>query len=44
MHLDEALALPTDQTAAIARETQLFLQSDAGLCSIVDAYGGSDVC
>ncbi len=40
--LDEALALPTDQTAAIARETQLFLQSDAGLCKIVDAYGGSE--
>ena len=39
--LDEAMALPTDQTAAIARETQLFLQSDAGLCKIVDAYGGS---
>ncbi len=39
--MDEALALPTDQTAAIARETQLFLQSDAGLCQIVDPYGGS---
>ena len=39
--LDEAMALPTDQTAAIARETQIFLQTDAGLCSIVDAYGGS---
>ena len=39
--LDEAMALPTDQTAAIARETQIFLQTDAGLCTIVDAYGGS---
>ena len=39
--LDEAMALPTDQTAAIARETQIFLQTDAGLCSIVDVYGGS---
>ena len=39
--LDEAMALPTDQTAAIARETQIFLQTDAGLCTLVDAYGGS---
>jgi len=39
--LDEAMALPTDLTAAIARETQIFLQTDAGLCSMVDAYGGS---
>ena len=39
--LDEALALPTDQTAAIARETQLFLQQKAGICGIVDPYGGS---
>jgi methylmalonyl-CoA mutase len=39
--LDEAMALPTDETAAIARETQIFLQTDAGLCNIVDAYGGS---
>jgi methylmalonyl-CoA mutase len=39
--MDEALALPSDQTAAIARETQLFLQKDAGICSIVDPYGGS---
>jgi methylmalonyl-CoA mutase len=40
--LDEALALPTDQTAAIARETQLFLQQDGGLCRLVDPYGGSE--
>ena len=39
--LDEAMALPTDQSAAIARETQLFLQTEAGLCNLVDAYGGS---
>ena len=39
--LDEAMALPSDQSAAIARETQLFLQHDAGLCNIVDPYGGS---
>ena len=39
--LDEALALPTDQTAAVARDTQLFLQGQAGLSKIVDPYGGS---
>ncbi len=39
--LDEAMALPSDASAAIARETQLFLQKEAGLCNIVDAYGGS---
>ena len=39
--LDEALALPSDHSAAIARETQLFLQKEAGLCDAVDPYGGS---
>ena len=39
--LDEALALPTDHTAAIARETQLFLQKEGGLTRVVDPYGGS---
>jgi methylmalonyl-CoA mutase len=39
--MDEALALPTDHTAAIARDTQLFLQADAGISKIVDPYGGS---
>ena len=39
--MDEALALPTDHTAAIARDTQLFLQSDAAITKIVDPYGGS---
>lgn len=39
--LDEALALPTDHTAAIARDTQLFLQKEGGLCSVIDPYGGS---
>ena len=41
--LDEALALPTDESAAIARDTQLFLQHEAGFCSIIDPYGGSDL-
>ena len=40
--LDEALALPSDQTAAVARDTQLFLQSEAGLCRLIDPYGGSE--
>jgi methylmalonyl-CoA mutase len=39
--MDEALALPTDHTAAIARDTQLFLQADAAISKIVDPYGGS---
>ncbi len=40
--MDEALALPTDHTAAIARETQLYLQSEAGLTRMIDPYGGSE--
>jgi methylmalonyl-CoA mutase len=40
--MDEALALPTDHTAAIARETQLFLQSEAGMNQLIDPYGGSE--
>ena len=39
--LDEALALPTDYSAKIARETQIYLQQDAGICSWVDPLGGS---
>jgi len=39
--LDEAMALPTDSSAAIARNTQLFFQKEGGLCTLVDAYGGS---
>ncbi len=38
---DEALALPTDASAAIARNTQLFLQHEAGICHTVDPWGGS---
>ena len=41
--LDEALALPSDHSAAIARETQLYLQKDAGLCDMIDPYGGSNL-
>ena len=38
---DEALALPTDFSARIARETQLYLQEEAGLRRAVDPWGGS---
>ena len=39
--LDEALALPTDFSARIARNTQLFLQLEAGTRRAVDPWGGS---
>jgi methylmalonyl-CoA mutase len=39
--LDEALALPTDFSARIARNTQLFLQVESGLTAVIDAWGGS---
>jgi methylmalonyl-CoA mutase len=41
--LDEALALPTDFSAKLARDTQLILQNELGLCDIIDPYGGSHV-
>jgi len=39
--LDEALALPTDFSARIARNTQLFLQIESGLTRSIDPWGGS---
>lgn len=39
--LDEAIALPTDFSARIARNTQLFLQDETGICQVVDPWGGS---
>ena len=39
--LDEALALPTDFSARIARNTQLFLQMESGLTRVIDPWGGS---
>jgi len=39
--LDEALALPTDFSARIARNTQLFLQQESGTTRIADPWGGS---
>ncbi len=38
---DEALALPTDFSARIARNTQLLLQQEAGACQTIDLFGGS---
>jgi len=39
--LDEAIALPTDFSARIARNTQLYLQSETDICRVVDPWGGS---
>src|SRR5437879_1528186 len=39
--LDEALALPTDFSARIARNTQLFLQQESGTMRVIDPWGGS---
>jgi methylmalonyl-CoA mutase len=39
--LDEALALPTDFSARIARNTQILLQEETGICHVVDPWGGS---
>jgi len=39
--LDEAIALPTDFSARIARNTQLYLQHETGLCKVIDPWGGS---
>jgi len=38
---DEAIALPTDFSARIARNTQLFLQHETGICRAVDPWAGS---
>ncbi len=39
--LDEAIALPTDFSARIARNTQLYIQEETGICDVVDPWGGS---
>src|SRR5690606_6171235 len=38
---DEALALPSEWSARIARNTQLFLQHEAQMCRVIDPWGGS---
>jgi methylmalonyl-CoA mutase len=39
--LDEAIALPTDFSARIARNTQLYLQHETNVCKVIDPWGGS---
>ncbi|MHC5062449.1 MAG: methylmalonyl-CoA mutase [Planctomycetota bacterium] len=38
---DEALALPSEESARIARETQIFLQEETGLSEVIDPLGGA---
>jgi len=39
--LDEAIALPTDFSARIARNTQIYIQEETNICKVVDPWGGS---
>ena len=39
--LDEAIALPTDFSARIARNTQIYLQEETNICRVIDPWGGS---
>jgi methylmalonyl-CoA mutase len=39
--LDEAIALPTDFSARIARNTQIYLQEETDICKVIDPWGGS---
>lgn len=39
--LDEAIALPTDFSARIARNTQIYLQEETGITRVIDPWGGS---
>ena len=39
--LDEAIALPTDFSARIARNTQIYIQEETGITSFIDPFGGS---
>lgn len=39
--LDEAIALPTDFSAKIARNTQLFIEKETGITHLIDPFGGS---
>jgi len=38
---DEAVALPTDKSARVARNTQLIIQDETGICKVADPWGGS---
>ena len=39
--MDEAISLPTNSSAKIARDTQLYLQKETGICNFIDPFGGS---
>ena len=39
--LDEAIALPTDFSARIARNTQIFIQEETDICRAIDPWAGS---
>ena len=39
--LDEAIALPTDFSARIARNTQIYIQDETKVCKVIDPWGGS---
>ena len=39
--LDEVIALPTDFSARIARNTQIYLQEETNICRVIDPWGGS---
>lgn len=39
--LDEAVALPSDSAARIARHTQIILAEESGICEVIDPWGGS---
>ena len=39
--LDEAIALPTEFSAKIARDTQIYLQNEINICNVIDPLGGS---
>ena len=39
--LDEAIALPTDNSARIARNTQIYIQKETDICRVIDPWGGS---
>ncbi len=41
--LDEAIALPTDFSAKIARDTQIYIQKETEVCKVVDPWAGSHV-
>lgn len=41
--IDEAIALPTDFSARIARNTQIIIQEESGITNIIDPFGGAEI-